>query len=234
MTDVTQLLSALGQGDPHAASRLLPLVYDELIPSERPTSYTGSTVHAVSTGRHAIGAAMRIYCVSPVTIDYGPNLGAMIAAGGYDWVDSDLTAEHFPISGEAKVAAQLVLVGANLGQMLGEEPGVQPARLEHLLAYGAQHWQKAEGPVLALGSTWEKLVTASVPSPTGGSSSAWLEVDKPIPSFTTRTLSLGRLIPCLSPGPERGRGLDLIDIRYWEMDSDEYIKLVGLEEHVVS
>jgi hypothetical protein len=30
MTDVTRLLSALGQGDPHAASRLLPLVYDEL------------------------------------------------------------------------------------------------------------------------------------------------------------------------------------------------------------
>ena len=30
MTFVTQLLSALGQGDPHAASRLLPLVYDEL------------------------------------------------------------------------------------------------------------------------------------------------------------------------------------------------------------
>jgi ECF sigma factor len=29
MNDVTQLLSALGQGDPHAASRLLPLVYDE-------------------------------------------------------------------------------------------------------------------------------------------------------------------------------------------------------------
>jgi hypothetical protein len=30
MTDVTTLLSALGQGDPHAASRLLPLVYDRL------------------------------------------------------------------------------------------------------------------------------------------------------------------------------------------------------------
>jgi hypothetical protein len=29
MNEVTQLLSALGQGDPHAASRLLPLVYDE-------------------------------------------------------------------------------------------------------------------------------------------------------------------------------------------------------------
>jgi hypothetical protein len=30
MTDVTRLLNALGQGDPHAASRLLPLVYEEL------------------------------------------------------------------------------------------------------------------------------------------------------------------------------------------------------------
>jgi hypothetical protein len=29
MNDVTQLLSSLGQGDPHAASWLLPLVYDE-------------------------------------------------------------------------------------------------------------------------------------------------------------------------------------------------------------
>jgi RNA polymerase sigma factor (TIGR02999 family) len=30
VNDVSQLLSALGQGGPHAASRLLPLAYDEL------------------------------------------------------------------------------------------------------------------------------------------------------------------------------------------------------------
>jgi RNA polymerase sigma factor (TIGR02999 family) len=30
MSDVTQLLNAVKQGDPHAASQLLPLVYDEL------------------------------------------------------------------------------------------------------------------------------------------------------------------------------------------------------------
>ena len=30
MRDVTQILSALEQGDPHAAGQLLPLVYDEL------------------------------------------------------------------------------------------------------------------------------------------------------------------------------------------------------------
>src|SRR5712691_749351 len=30
MTDVTRILSAIEQGDPHAATQLLPLVYDEL------------------------------------------------------------------------------------------------------------------------------------------------------------------------------------------------------------
>jgi hypothetical protein len=30
MTEVTQILSAIEQGDHHAASQLLPLVYDEL------------------------------------------------------------------------------------------------------------------------------------------------------------------------------------------------------------
>jgi RNA polymerase sigma factor (TIGR02999 family) len=30
MTEVTRILSAIDQGDPHAASQLLPLVYDEL------------------------------------------------------------------------------------------------------------------------------------------------------------------------------------------------------------
>ena len=30
MSDVTRILSAFEQGDPHAAEQLLPLVYDEL------------------------------------------------------------------------------------------------------------------------------------------------------------------------------------------------------------
>src|SRR5438046_4003401 len=30
MTDVTRILSAIEQGDPHAAAQLLPVVYDEL------------------------------------------------------------------------------------------------------------------------------------------------------------------------------------------------------------
>ena len=30
MTDITHILSAIEQGDPHAAAQLLPLIYDEL------------------------------------------------------------------------------------------------------------------------------------------------------------------------------------------------------------
>ena len=30
MSEVTQLLNAMDQGDPHGAAQLLPLVYDEL------------------------------------------------------------------------------------------------------------------------------------------------------------------------------------------------------------
>jgi hypothetical protein len=123
--------------------------------------------------------------------------------------------------------------------MWGEEPGVQPAGLEHLLAYGAQHYQEGQISVVALGSAWEKLVTAAVPSPTDESSSVWMEMDQPIPPFTTRTFSLGRFIPYLGPRADRaaltveehGRGLGLMDIREWEMEWDEYSKLVVLEEH---
>jgi RNA polymerase sigma factor (TIGR02999 family) len=51
MTDVTRILSAIEQGDPHAAAQLLPLVYDELrrlaaekIARERP----GQTLQATA------------------------------------------------------------------------------------------------------------------------------------------------------------------------------------------
>src|SRR5271167_1678065 len=51
MTDVTRILSAIEQGDPHAAEHLLPLVYDELrklaaqrLASEKP----GQTLQATA------------------------------------------------------------------------------------------------------------------------------------------------------------------------------------------
>jgi hypothetical protein len=44
MAEVTQLLSALEHGDPHAASRLLPLAYDEM-------AQTGCSADGEGAGR---------------------------------------------------------------------------------------------------------------------------------------------------------------------------------------
>jgi hypothetical protein len=56
--DVTELLCALDQGDPHAASQLLPLVYEELrgLPNNRISQLP--LVHGV---RHTISPLTEIY-----------------------------------------------------------------------------------------------------------------------------------------------------------------------------
>jgi RNA polymerase sigma factor (TIGR02999 family) len=66
MADVTQILAAIGRGDPHAAAELLPLVYDELrklaaarVAEEKP----GQTLQATALVHEAylrlVGAADR-------------------------------------------------------------------------------------------------------------------------------------------------------------------------------
>jgi hypothetical protein len=56
MSDVTRILSAIEQGDPHAAEQLLPLVYEELrrlaaekMAAEKP----GQTLEATARGHEA-------------------------------------------------------------------------------------------------------------------------------------------------------------------------------------
>ena len=65
MTEVTRILSAIGQGDPHAAEQLLPLVYEELrklaaqsLAQEKP----GQTLQATALvlGPFSFQAVMRV------------------------------------------------------------------------------------------------------------------------------------------------------------------------------
>jgi hypothetical protein len=104
------------------------------------------------------GAATRN--VYPVVIDYGQTIDQMIEAGKYDYRNDNITVDNFPITGEGKVTSQLVLVHFNrdissedavkeMAQM-----GLEPAKTEHLLAYGAQHWKRDPELVVALGSSW--------------------------------------------------------------------------------
>jgi hypothetical protein len=92
-----------------------------------------------------------------VVIDYGQTIKQMIEAGRYDYC-KNITAKHFPIKGCGKVASPVVLVHVNR-DISGEDAlkemaqlGLRPARIEHLLAYGALLWQRDPPIVPALGS----------------------------------------------------------------------------------
>ena len=97
----------------------------------------------------------------PVTIDYGMSLADMIEAGHYDWTNSDITAEHFPIKGRGKAEVKLELVhfdrAVSTDEALEEldKQGLRPAKIEELLAFGAAYPEiQHEFPVICLGSVW--------------------------------------------------------------------------------
>lgn len=115
----------------------------------------------------------------PVPIDYGKSLVDMIVAGRYDWKNNNITAEHFPIerpklssdgpyrtpgvNGTADVKLRLVHLGRDAKTKEVEEHleaiGLLPAKIEHLLAFGAKFPDKQrEFPIVALGSVWVRSV----------------------------------------------------------------------------
>jgi hypothetical protein len=95
----------------------------------------------------------------PITVDYSQSFAKMVAAGHYDWTNSDIVAEHFPIEGEGKVKimAQLVHLyhAANDRVVIAEldKRGLRPATIEELLAFGAKYPEfQREFLIVALGS----------------------------------------------------------------------------------
>jgi hypothetical protein len=107
-----------------------------------------------------------------LVVNCGLSLPEMIAPGHYDWVNLDITAEHFPIT-ETGVKG---IVVATLGfgrDISSQEDGVKelqkrgmnrPATLAELLAYGARHpEEQRKHPIVALGSIVEMYGTRGVP-----------------------------------------------------------------------
>ena len=97
----------------------------------------------------------------PVTVDYDMPLDAMIDAGKYDWKNDDITVEHFPIEGTGTVECKLLLVHLDRSFTTAEveeqlkAQGLEPAKIEHLLAFGAKYPEKQlKFPIIALGSSW--------------------------------------------------------------------------------
>lgn len=120
-----------------------------------------------------------------VIVDYGLSLAEMIKAGKYGWFNDDITAKNFTLEGSGQHEAELVLVHLNRDATTKEvreyldEQGLAPAKIEHLLAFGAAYPElQREFPIAALGSSF------------------------------VRGLG-GRSCPCLCCRGVGGRGLDL-------------------------
>jgi hypothetical protein len=96
----------------------------------------------------------------PVSIDYRASLAAMIKAGRYDRVNSDITEKHFPVTpGDTDVVIELVHLNRDIFARDAfaelDRSGFRPATLPELLAFGAKYPEKQrEFPIVALGSVW--------------------------------------------------------------------------------
>ena len=94
-----------------------------------------------------------------IVVDYSLLLEQMIAAGKYDWSNSDITAKRFPLKGSGKVELEpkLFYFGQDMSseKVIAEmdKEGFRPCTIEELLAIGEQHPElQRKFPLVALGS----------------------------------------------------------------------------------
>lgn len=98
----------------------------------------------------------------PVSVDYGRSLDQMVWAGKYDLMtDTEISVDNFQNQGKDIVEVNLYLI--TLGHNSSDEGavreldklGYKPAKIEHLLAFGAKYPEKQrEYPIVSLGSNY--------------------------------------------------------------------------------
>lgn len=95
----------------------------------------------------------------PISIDYAMSLADMIATCKLDWVNNDITQEHFQITGNGTVELTSGLIhyarpmSTDNILMDLDRRGYRPATLPELLAFGAKFPEKQrEFPIVALAS----------------------------------------------------------------------------------
>ena len=87
----------------------------------------------------------------PITIDYEQSLEEMVKAGAYDWKNSDITSEHFPIDGNGTVERTTELVHFNRSistdDALAEldKQGFRPATIEERVMLARRSLASADG-----------------------------------------------------------------------------------------
>lgn len=104
-------------------------------------------------------------------VNYSKTLKQMIAAGRYEYVDDDMTAENFPIDGQGQEEVEYKLVHFNrfvcTHEVLDElkRRGLRAAKLEELLAFGKKYPKiQLSFPIVGLGSVSLDYRFPEVPS----------------------------------------------------------------------
>ncbi len=103
--------------------------------------------------------------IYPVTIDYTLSYSEMITRGAYDWVKRDINNildAYPPMKEKGVVSVDLELIEFDIPYMGNEilaqlnARGFEPAKIEHILAFGAEYPEKqCELPIIALGFRWK-------------------------------------------------------------------------------
>lgn len=99
-----------------------------------------------------------------IEVVYGLVFEAMVAAGHYDYRNSDITEAHFPTLKRGTTKFEAVLVhlarSASTKEDLAEieRRGLIPASAAELLAFGAKYPdEQREYPIVAIGQSWRNL-----------------------------------------------------------------------------
>ncbi len=96
-----------------------------------------------------------------IFVDYAMSTGEMLKLGKYDWINDNITSNHFPAKGVGKMETKIELLHFNrnissekaLEEM--DKAGYRAAEAHELLAFGAKYPNvQREFPVVALGSIW--------------------------------------------------------------------------------
>ncbi|MDP1688726.1 MAG: hypothetical protein Q8L47_01170 [bacterium] len=104
-------------------------------------------------------AANTLAGVYQLVVNYCMGLDEMIRAGKYDWINSDITSENFPITahGKVEIVAEVIHLNREVSSDEAiaelEHIGYRPGTLPELLAFGEKHPNVQRGfPIVALGS----------------------------------------------------------------------------------
>lgn len=98
-----------------------------------------------------------------LVVNYSRSLKDSIKAGGYDWVNSDITEEHFPAEKQEKGKKEQSFSLYHFGKdaesdwviVQMDKDGKRPATIRELLVYGEKFPEtQRQFPIIELGSVW--------------------------------------------------------------------------------